>query len=128
MYRLRLIVPVPDPDVPAFAARLSAAPDRGDTRRVFECLESREDLRRAGGRPEFRARAIRPRAGKRGRGGSVAPEFPGLVANDDAFLEIDDGLGDAGRMIGHPLEIPRGVEQAEPAVHLGRMRGQASFQ
>src|SRR4051794_5123545 len=38
------------------------------------------------------------------------------VADDVAFLEVDDGLRDAGGVVGDPFEITRGVDQAEPGV------------
>ena len=38
------------------------------------------------------------------------------VADDVPFLEVDDGLGDAGGVIGDPFQVARGVDQAKPGI------------
>ena len=38
------------------------------------------------------------------------------VAEDLALLEVDDRLGDLGGVVGDPLEVPRGVDQAKPGI------------
>ena len=46
----------------------------------------------------------------------------GLVTDDDAFLEVDDGLGDPRGVVGDPFEVVRRVHEQEPCLELLRMQ------